>query len=563
MSWWLVGLSAFVSNFSAWTFTGAAGLAFEYGIIVFIVYACDVFGYALGYFYFAKRFRQMRLVTAMDAVRDRFGKTSEQVFTWVKVPIQLITAGVWLVGLSIILSAVFNLPQEPTAVVTGITVLVMALLGGSWAVTASDFIQGLLLVSISIAAGVLCLVEVGGISEFIKQIPAENLTVLHETGAKHDWLWVIAMFCLAIVNRNNIMQSAKYITVKDSQHASKAAAVPLILYALLPVFWFIPPLCAHTLVPDFQSTYSAINNPSEVAYIAPCLEVLPQGMIGLLTAGLFAATMSSMDTGLNRNSGFLIKNFYQKIIRPKASDKQLLFAGQVCTLIMGILVIGIALIFINMGKISLFDIVMILITMLSIPVFVPLFWGMFIKRPPFMSAWTTMLFGLFISFLVYKVSMTEFAMSLFQSLNAEAVLEYIRTHKTAANIFINIPLSSGWFLLSGYIFKAGKEERQQIDKFFEQMEAPVDFEAEGGVSNDKDQAATLGKLSLVYGSFVLLMLLIPNTFVERVTLAGCALFMLGVGFLLVKFSSKKESSQEDPVINENNLKKGRSLVQSE
>ena len=300
---------------------------------------------------------------------------------------------------------------------------------------------------------------------------------------------------------------------------------------------------------------SAINNPAEVAYIAPCLEVLPQGMIGLLTAGLFAATMSSMDTGLNRNSGFLIKNFYQKIIRPKASDKQLLFAGQVCTLIMGILVIGIALVFINMGKISLFDIVMILITMLSIPVFVPLFWGMFVKRPPFISAWTTMLCGLFISFLVYKVSMTEFAMSLFQSLNAEAVLEYIRTHKTAANIFINIPLSSAWFFLSGFIFKSSEEERQQIDKFFEQMETPVDFEAEGGISNDKDQASTLGKLSLVYGIFVLLMLLIPNSAIERITLAGCSLFMLIIGGLLVKFAQNGKTSQEEIPLTQTNIEK--------
>ena len=81
MSWWLVGLSAFVSNFSAWTFTGAAGLAYEYGLIIFIVYACDVFGYILGYLYFAKRFRQMRLVTAMDAHRRRWRTSVPTVYT--------------------------------------------------------------------------------------------------------------------------------------------------------------------------------------------------------------------------------------------------------------------------------------------------------------------------------------------------------------------------------------------------------------------------------------------------------------------------------------------------
>lgn len=85
MCWWLLGGSLFISNFSCWTFTGAAGIAHKYGILIMYVYIMDVVGYIIGYAFFATRLRQMRLITAIDGVRRRFGKVSEQFFNWLHI----------------------------------------------------------------------------------------------------------------------------------------------------------------------------------------------------------------------------------------------------------------------------------------------------------------------------------------------------------------------------------------------------------------------------------------------------------------------------------------------
>ena len=45
-TWWLVGSSAFMSAFSAWTFTGAAGIAYESGFSAMFIFI----GNALGFF---------------------------------------------------------------------------------------------------------------------------------------------------------------------------------------------------------------------------------------------------------------------------------------------------------------------------------------------------------------------------------------------------------------------------------------------------------------------------------------------------------------------------------
>ena len=67
MSWWLVGTSAFMGAFSAWTFTGAAGLAFDQGLVVLAIYWAGAFGFFCNWAGFAAWLRQTRVITSMEA----------------------------------------------------------------------------------------------------------------------------------------------------------------------------------------------------------------------------------------------------------------------------------------------------------------------------------------------------------------------------------------------------------------------------------------------------------------------------------------------------------------
>jgi len=60
----------------------------------------------------------------------------------------------------------------------------------------------------------------------------------------------------------------------------------------------------------------------------------------------------------------------------------------------------------------------------------------------------------------------------------------------------------------------------------------VDFHQEEGGANDAQQYRTLGKMSLIYGAFISLLLLIPNPAPGRLGMFACAGTMLGVGGLL-------------------------------
>jgi SSS family solute:Na+ symporter len=81
---------------------------------------------------------------------------------------------------------------------------------------------------------------------------------------------------------------------------------------------------------------------------------LPTGIRGLLIAGLFAATMSSLSSSLTSASTAFITDFYRVLTNPK-TEKAYLKAARITTLIIGIFSVCIALFIIHEGVVSLWD----------------------------------------------------------------------------------------------------------------------------------------------------------------------------------------------------------------
>src|SRR5689334_24523485 len=99
--WLVAGLSSFMAGFSAWTFTGAAGVAYRAGIAVIGLYVGNALSFMLGYFVFATRWRRSRITTVMEYLSSRFNEATRQTFSWSTVVIQLFMSASVLYGLSL------------------------------------------------------------------------------------------------------------------------------------------------------------------------------------------------------------------------------------------------------------------------------------------------------------------------------------------------------------------------------------------------------------------------------------------------------------------------------
>lgn len=537
MMWWLVGSSAFMTQFSAWTFTGAASKAYDEGWPIFTIFFANALGFFLNYLYFAPRARQMRVITAIEAVRQRFSKSNEQVFTWLQIPLGTLYAGIWLNGLCVFLAAAFGLPLEPTILMTGVVIVAMTFVGGSWAAVASDFMQVLILMPITVVAAWLALREVGGVGEFINGLPQGHLDVGAMFESPFMLLWVVAIIIKQWISTNNLLDASRYLCVKDGGHARKAAMLAAVLFLLGPVIWFITPMAAAIVHPDLGAMYPNLSNPSEAAFVAICVTTMPAGMIGLLVSGIFAATMSSMDSGLNRNAGIFVKNFYQSVWRPQASDRELVLTGRLTTAVLGAMVIAAALNFSRMKDVGLFDLMLQFGTLVAVPYTIPLVLCVLVKKSPPWAGWSTVLVGFAVSLAVTRWFGPGW---LEQTFGLEPLTGAERSYWTVtAGLFANVTVGFAWFFFTTRFWsRESAETKARIAEFNTRMRTPVDFAAEEGEGSDFRQGKLLGGLCLAYGAFILLLALIPNPVAGRMGFIFCALVVGGIGVALRRAAVK-------------------------
>jgi solute:Na+ symporter, SSS family len=527
MLWQLVGATTFMSFISAVTYTGAAGKAYETGTFVFVVYFANGLGFLISYLYFSYRFRQTRVITAIEVVRDRFGIVNEQFFTWMVIPFGFIHGGVWLYSLGIIVSTIFGLPMNLTILSVGIVVLIVSLLGGSWAVVASDFMQLLIMVPVAIVMAFLSIRHVGGVNEFITKLPTHHYNWSELADSKIVWLWVIASFMKQFFSVNNTNDGYRFLGVKDGKHARKAALMTSILFFTVTIIWFIPSMAASIIYPDI-SQIEILQPLGEKAvdgiYLAMGVKLLPIGMVGIMICSIFAATMSSMDSTLNRNAGIFVRNFYKPILRKEASDKELMLVSYISTSVLGGLIILSALFFSELEGLNLFDLNMRLGAMISLPFMIPLTWGLMVKNTPRWAGWSTVVFGMLISYSIQNQIPPETIGQLLQmdTLSTREAIDI----RFFANVISVIVLCSVWFLSTRFFAKyIPTTYTQSVDAFFKRMNTPIDYEKEHGNSgNDGSQFKILGYMALIYGIFIGLLIFVPNTAIGR----WCFVFVSGV-----------------------------------
>ena len=103
-------------------------------------------------------------------------------------------------------------------------------------------------------------------------------------------------------------------------------------YALRPWPWIVVALASTIVYPSLHDIAKAFPTvPSglignDIAYPA-MLVFLPAGFAGFMVAGLFAAYRSTIETHLNWGTSYLVHDFYQRFMRPDASQRDLVLAG--------------------------------------------------------------------------------------------------------------------------------------------------------------------------------------------------------------------------------------------
>jgi unsaturated chondroitin disaccharide hydrolase len=555
MLWWVVGSSVLMTSFSAWSFTGGAAKAYETGTFFLLLFFCNIVSLVFTYFVTAERFRQMRIITKIEGVRKRFGDANEQVFTWLPLPFNVIMGGLALYTISVFMNSVFGINITLLIFVLAATVTLITLCGGAWAAAASDFVQLLLILGITLVMAALTLghPQVGGLSGLLEKLPREHL----------DWTlferpWILLLFGVTLLfnqlvqNNSMMFGAAKYVYVKNGADARRATLVAIAGFLFLAPIWMIPAVAATILHPNLAAEYPSLNNPHEASYVAMATTLLPRGLLGVLVSAIFAASVATMTSQLSIGSGIFVRNFYIRVIRPDASEPRQILVGRWFTVVYGLLWIGVALGFKHLKSFSLFDLMLLAAASVQIPTTVPLFLGMFVKRTPPWAGWSTMVVGFTCSVLLRLLVFTEpFLNRVFSPATPFTPRELVDLN-IAVTTAVLLIVCVTWFFGTMLFYR--REDRAyvaQVERFFKEMKTPIDPAVEHGPAYARDsiQYRVVGTQALVYGGFICLLLLIPNSVTARLCILFCAMLLAGAGVvarLIGRRLDVREARQAQP-----------------
>ena len=357
--WWTAGLSLYATGTSAISFIAIPALSFSTNWLYLSQQCIGVFGLFFVAYKIIPVIRRLNLVSIYNYLEIRF-------HTSIRLMASALTILFQLVGR---LSIVLYLPALAIASVTGANVVVCivlmgvvttlyTLVGGMKAVIWTDVIQVVVMIGGALfAIGYMVNGIDGGLAEVINIAQSNDKVHLFDFSWNFTTptVWAIILVVLTDVPtwpKEQVMMQ-RVLATRDDKSA-RASVLTLAAVVIPGSFLFY---AIGTALYAFYKTHPGQLNPlidTDATFPVFIAAELPIGITGLIIAGLFAASMSTLSSGLNSVATLTSIDFYERL-SPKFSPKKSLRLAYLVTILAGIISTGVAVLFTYFDIKSMFD----------------------------------------------------------------------------------------------------------------------------------------------------------------------------------------------------------------
>ena len=338
MPWLVVGMSMFASLTSAISYLGAPAVAYKENISMAF---SPLIGFVVAPVYiliFYPFYRLLRVTTSYEYIQHRYGNVARYCISTLFILARMGWLATVIFAPAMVLSVVTKMDMALCIVMMGILATVYTVLGGLAAVLWTDLVQFVVLVigAIWVAVSLIYAVPEGftGITEIASQ--GDKLVMLNFSEVsfvKITALTVMISYFFQFMNDYGTDQVTvqRLMSVPDYKSMAKSAVFnvfsDLFIMSLL-AFIGIALYAFYQLNPDqLDKSIVAVTNSEgleEIKHdrILPLyiLTQLPQGVSGLVITAIFAAAMSSMDSGINSLATVIINDFVRPLSKKEKTD---------------------------------------------------------------------------------------------------------------------------------------------------------------------------------------------------------------------------------------------------
>ncbi|WP_373949854.1 sodium:solute symporter [Vibrio pomeroyi] len=347
MPMWVVAISVLATSQSAATFLGGPESSYRGDL----TYLATNIGGILGAIFVAliliPRFYQNKVSTVYELLKVRFGEKTKQRAGVMYLVGRVFASGARLYMAAIAVSMILFTNINPSSVITSVVILVTVglaytYMGGIRSVIWSDLIQLVVYVGAAIAVIIYLLGQIPADFSQIAQVlanPGEGqsskLTLLDFTldltpaGTFSFWACITG-FVLLNIGAFGLDQdmTQRVLTCKDAKQGSKAMinsiifSIPVVLVfmsigLLLYVFYQRPDLMGV----EGKDVVQSFNGENVTIFMYYVLNEMPAGLRGLVTVGVVAAALSTLNSGLNSMSSVAIQDIYKPWLEARKGEQ--------------------------------------------------------------------------------------------------------------------------------------------------------------------------------------------------------------------------------------------------
>ena len=347
MGGWVAALSAGASDMSAWVLMGLPGSIYLYGLGQLWISIGLLIGTVCAWMFVAPRLRRYSVlandsITIPQYLTNRFMSKNKS--------LQIISAIIFAVAYCVYAASsisacgtLFNtvLGMDPTVamIIATCVIVLYTFLGGFNAVCWTDFFQGLLMLGALMIVPIIAVITMST-AGFVQPdvVLPENYFNLLSTGTMDAGSLAVIIsglgWGLGYLGMPHIL--VRYISIKSEKEMSKSRIIGCCWIFVILLMASIVGIVGRQFLGD-----TIVDNES-VVFINMVRIVFPAFIAGIFLSAILAASMSTADSQLLASSSAFSSDIYKAVLRKKASDREMMWAGRFMVLIIAIIAFCIA-----------------------------------------------------------------------------------------------------------------------------------------------------------------------------------------------------------------------------
>ena len=444
--WWLSGVSFYMNSFSALAFVMYSALAYKFGWVPVTVSWLSVPAVLLGAWFLAVRWRRAATGSPIDYIAERYTPGMCRTLAILGLPMQLLDNALKLLAIGTVVGVGMGFPLFWSICISGVIIVLYTFLGGLKATLTCDFIQFLVILAVVFTLPFACLERVGGFANFIDKVPPGFFDF---TAGRYTWVYMLVFFCcVGSTLSTNWSLVQRYYSTKSEGDAKKMAYLVAVLLFVGPPLFFFPAMAARVFMPGIP------DDQMNGIYALVCREVLPVGMIGMVIAAMFSATMSSLAGNFNAAAAVMVNELYLKFAKEPSAAARMI-AARAATVVVGGLVVALTFVMqYAQGADDLFNLSNKVFGVFLPPIAIPMLCGVFVRRFSKRSGLMGLVGGIAAGLALFVIG-------------AKPELAHLREMTW---IFPATAVATVAFLALGtWLFPDSEDERAGVEDFFRQI----------------------------------------------------------------------------------------------